>query len=177
MYTNFKELLFFTATNLNWFPLLDKDIYKSIIADSLSYMCKKKRCSVYGFVIMPNHIHLIMDLHDDRREIFQRDFLKYTAQQGILTMKSYNDENLKYIRSTQNDRIYQFWERRPMWLIIDSEFKLLEKMAYVHNNPVKSSKVLCDRAGDYYWSSASSYQKGEPVFDFLELLHLGETAW
>ena len=50
---------FFTASILNWIPLLKPDTHKQIIVDSLAYLVQKKRCEVYAFIIMPNHIHLI----------------------------------------------------------------------------------------------------------------------
>ncbi|MDR6563262.1 MULTISPECIES: hypothetical protein [unclassified Arcicella] len=48
---------FFTATILSWKPLLKPDKYKQIIIDSLKFLVENHRVKVYGFVIMPNHIH------------------------------------------------------------------------------------------------------------------------
>ena len=50
---------FFTATCLNWQPLLLPDERKDILMDSLKFMVNDKRIWLYGFVIMPNHIHLM----------------------------------------------------------------------------------------------------------------------
>ena len=54
---NQNYLQFFTATNLWWKKLLQPDKYKQIIIDSLKFLVENKRVKVYGFVIMPNHIH------------------------------------------------------------------------------------------------------------------------
>ena len=40
-------------------PLLESDLNKQIIIDSLKYLSDKKLITVYAFVIIPNHIHLI----------------------------------------------------------------------------------------------------------------------
>lgn len=53
------SIYFFTATILNWQNLLKPDKYKQIIYDNLNYLVKNKRVIVYGFVIMPNQIHII----------------------------------------------------------------------------------------------------------------------
>jgi len=72
---------FFTATILEWKPLVKQDKYKDIIIDSLSFLVQQNRVKVYSFVIMPNHIHLIWQIQPGhKRENVQRNFLKYTAQ-------------------------------------------------------------------------------------------------
>ena len=73
---------FFTATILEWKKLLAPDKYKDIIMDSLRFLVANKRIKLYGFVIMPNHLHLIWKMMDSiKQSDVQRDFLKYTAQQ------------------------------------------------------------------------------------------------
>lgn len=72
---------FFTATILEWKPLLKEGRYKDIIIESLKFLYNNKRAVIYGFCIMPNHIHLIWHIAEGhKRENVQRDFLKYTAQ-------------------------------------------------------------------------------------------------
>src|SRR5438552_1277965 len=72
---------FFTATILDWKPLLKPDKYKLIITDSLRFLVKNKRIWLLGFVVMPNHIHLLWRIQDGCEEkSVQRDFLKFTAQ-------------------------------------------------------------------------------------------------
>ncbi|MCU0439115.1 MAG: hypothetical protein MUC49_14550 [Raineya sp.] len=95
--------------------MLEKNFCKQIILDSLEYMGNAGRISTHAFVIMPNHIHLLLTLDkDEKQESFQRDFLKFTAQQMIKRIVLLGDEKeLETYRSTQADRVYQIWERRP----------------------------------------------------------------
>ena len=53
------ELFFWTATINQWQKLLQPDSYKDIIIHSLAYLTNTNKIDVYGFVIMPYHIHLI----------------------------------------------------------------------------------------------------------------------
>ncbi|HLX54440.1 MAG TPA: hypothetical protein VKR58_10885, partial [Aquella sp.] len=55
---------FFTATILEWKYLLEPDRFKDIIINSLLFLKNEKSIVVYGFVIMPNHIHLIWQVQD-----------------------------------------------------------------------------------------------------------------
>ncbi len=72
---------FFTATILEWKHLLKEDKYKDILIGSLRFLVKENRVKVYGFVIMPNHIHIIQQIQaGHKRENVLRDFLKLTSQ-------------------------------------------------------------------------------------------------
>ncbi len=65
---------FYTAAILQWKKLLRPDKYKVIITSSLRFLVEDKRAKVYGFVIMPNHLHLLwkIALHWRLEEV-QRD--------------------------------------------------------------------------------------------------------
>ncbi len=52
-------MFFFTATINSWQNLLEEITFKKIILDSLHFMHHEKRAQINGFVIMPNHIHLL----------------------------------------------------------------------------------------------------------------------
>ncbi|MBN8557304.1 MAG: transposase, partial [Burkholderiales bacterium] len=76
------NIFFFTATNLNWLRILDNNDHKQIILNSLKFLHEENRATIFAFVIMPNHIHLILRIEDGhKKHEIQRDFLKYTSQQ------------------------------------------------------------------------------------------------
>ena len=129
-------------------------------------MVKDKRVIIYGFVIMDNHIHVIWQLQaGKKRDDVQRDFLKYTAQQIKKDMMKEHPEELKEFLVTAKDRKYQFWERNPLSIEIWSEKVLLEKLKYIHENPVRAG--LCQYADDYKYSSALFYKFGKDNWGFL----------
>src|SRR5665811_319590 len=75
-----ERLYFFTTTILQWRMLFKPDKYKNIIVKSLTYLVLKHKISVYGFVIMPNHIHLLWELLElNGKEMPHASFLKYTS--------------------------------------------------------------------------------------------------
>ena len=53
---------FFTATILKWQHLLKPDKYKDVVMQSLQFLVRDKRILLFGFVIMPNHIHVIWQM-------------------------------------------------------------------------------------------------------------------
>lgn len=160
---------FFTATNLEWKKLLTEDRYKDIVIESMRFLVKDKRVAIYGFVIMDNHIHIIWQLQAGRKkEDVQRDFLKYTAQQIKKEMLLNHPEEAKEFFVNAKDRKYQFWERNPLSIEIWSEKVFLEKLKYIHENPVRAG--ICKWPDEYKYSSALFYKFGKDNWGFLTRL-------
>ena len=163
-----QHLSFFTATILSWRHLLKADKYKTIIIDSLRFLVSEKRVKVYGFVLMPNHIHLLWRIEPPfKREDVQRDFLKFTAQQIKKDLKNNDLKTLELFKSTQVDRKYQIWERNPLSIYCYSLEVILQKLSYIHKNPIQEKWQLALLPEDYYFSSAKFYLENDANFDFL----------
>lgn len=71
---------FFTATILDWKPLLQQDNYKGIIIDALRFAIKERRINLYAFVIMNNYLHnlgllnqLKVDSKDREYQVWKRN--------------------------------------------------------------------------------------------------------
>ena len=157
---------FFTATNLEWKKLLQTDKYKDIVIESMRYLVKQKRVIIYGFVIMPNHIHLIWQLQaGQKRENIQRDFLKHIAQTIKEDMLLNNPGDLKAYLVNAKDRKYQFWERNALSVEIWSEKVFMQKLNYMHENPLRAG--LCKYYLEYKYSSAMFYHTGIDNWGFL----------
>ncbi len=163
MYTGIE---FFTATCLNWQPLLTCDERKDIVMNSLKFLVKDNRIWLYGFVIMPNHIHLMWCKQNDwvEKSITQM-FLKYTAQQIKFSMEHQHQEELETYRSTQSDRQYHFWERRSYPVTMFNKKVASQKIDYMHHNPVKAG--LCDVPEQYRYSSARYYELNMDDWGFI----------
>ena len=159
---------FFTATILEWKMLLVNDLYKEVIIDSLRYLVRKERVIVYGFVIMPNHIHIIWQIQaGHKKEDVQRDFMKYTAQMMLRLMMRIDPASLPDYHVNAVDRKYQFWERNSLTTDLYNRKTLEQKMKYVHNNPVQENWKLCMLPEDYKYSSAFFYEMGADNWGFI----------
>jgi REP element-mobilizing transposase RayT len=87
--------------------------YKTVIIESLKFLVEKNRIWLYGFVIMPNHIHLLWRMQEGFKESdVQRDFLKFTAQRIILDLTTNDPVELQNYKVSAKDREFQFWELR-----------------------------------------------------------------
>jgi len=159
---------FFTATILEWKPLLKEDGFKDIVIDSLLFLKNEKSVEVYSFVIMPNHIHLIWQIQDGfKRENIQMRFLKFTAQQMKFKLIDTNDFRLQDFQVNTSDRQYQFWERNALSVDLWSEKVFMQKMEYIHNNPLQDKWKLAQYPEEYRYSSARFYEKGVDEFGLM----------
>ena len=159
---------FITITNLNWLPVLQNHHHKQIVVEALKTRVDKKEVTIYGFVIMPNHMHLIWQLHDGIiREDFQRDFLKFTARSILQFMRMNENPLLHSLKVIAPDRHYQVWERNSLSIDLYSEKVFLQKLVYIHKNPVHPKWKLADLPENYQYSSAGFYEKGVSEFPWL----------
>lgn len=157
---------FFTATNLEWKKLLKPDKYKNIVINSMRFLVRKKRMKIFAFVIMENHIHLIWQiLPDNEPESVQRDFLKYTAQRIQKDLQVNHPEVLEHFKVDAKDRQYQFWERNALSVELRSHPVFLQKLEYIHLNPVRAG--ICNLPEEYKYSSSSFYETGHNYWGFL----------
>ncbi len=117
-------LIYYTATNLYWKPLLKDNRYKDIVIDALRFLVKKKELILYGFVIMPNHMHLLLQVPEtvaEKRDI-QHSLMSYTAHEfkkHLVKEKAIQLLEEYYVGDV--DRSYQFWERNPLSVNIFSK--------------------------------------------------------
>ena len=161
-------LYFFTASILKWIPLLESDKRKEVIINSLGFLVKNKRCKVYGFVIMPNHIHLIWQpTQDHNLSSIQRDFLKFTGQQILFNLKDRNSPVLTKLEVNLKDREHQIWQRDPLNIKLTSRQMIEQKLDYIHANPVSKKWNLAEDYSKYKYSSASFYLDENMEFSFL----------
>ena len=132
---------------------------------------------LYGWIIMPNHIHLITSAKEGfTLSGLLRDFKKHTSKEIVKTIES----NLKESRKNwmlwifkkageKNSRNqgHQFWQQdnHPVEL---SDNKMKEqKLNYLHENPVRAGIV---REPDHYvYSSANDYYEKESLIK-LEMI-------
>ena len=157
---------FVTVTCLDWKHVLSDNRFKDIIIESLAFLCKAKRVSVYAFVVMSNHFHLIWQmLGNQRRDEVQRDFLKFTSQQILKILRNEKSEIQEELLVLSKDRKYQVWERNPLCIPLWSPEVINQKLDYIHENPVSAG--LCKCPWDYEYSSAGFYYRQEKRWSFL----------
>ena len=111
-----------------------------VFESALERVRRSHRHRVYGYVVMPEHVHLL--LSEPQRDTLA-DALKL-LKQGV---------SRRLIGSAEH-----FWQKRYYDLNIRDHAQFVEKLRYIHRNPVKAG--LCERPEDWPWSSFSHYATG-----------------
>lgn len=167
-YTELDEVYFWTITIRAWVHLLRSDEYKIIIIESLKFLCNKGLIKIYGYVIMPNHIHLLWEqLKMNGKEFPKNSFEKFTAHQFQRKLKEEDPTVLNKFLVNASDRSYNFWQRDPLAIRIFNRNMAEQKLNYIHNNPLQQHWSLCKFPEDYRFSSASFYENRLDEFGIL----------
>jgi REP element-mobilizing transposase RayT len=155
---------FITLTVIDWVDVFSRKIYKDIVIESLDYCIKNKGMILYGYVIMSNHIHMVVQSENGKLSDLIRDFKKFTARKILDTIEESETESRKdwmlkrfefACRSHSRNEKYQFWQYGNHPEEIYTEKFLWQKLDYIHLNPVRAGIVA--KASDYLYSSASNY--------------------
>ena len=173
------HLYFVTTSAVRRARLFRRDVVKRILVDSLDYMRAHRWLHLYAFVIMPNHVHLIVEfLEGHTLSDVVREFKKHTARQIVRQYQAEdNDKVLAFLEqmaaSIPRQR-HKVWEYGYDARNVFSPDFLRQKMEYCHNNPCQPHWRLAQRPEQYPWSSARYYLTGKPaiihVDDARELL-------
>ncbi|WP_224746143.1 hypothetical protein [Mucilaginibacter glaciei] len=118
---------------------------------------------------MPNHIHLIWQIQDGYKQgLIQMRFLKFTAQQMKFRLIDTKDERLSWFLTNAKDRKYQFWERNALSVDLWTPEVFMQKLDYIHNNPLQDKWQLAKLPDKYRYSSARFYETETDEFGFVK---------
>jgi len=133
-------------------PLLSTDEIRRIFESALERVRRSYRLCVYGYVIMPEHVHLLLS---EPQQGTLADALK-SLKQGI-SRRGIGKLPLKP-KAGLSGPPGHFWQKRYYDFNIRNYAQFVEKLRYVHRNPVK--RGLCDRPEEWPWSSFRHYASG-----------------
>ena len=166
-------IYFWTATINGWRRLLDPDPFKDQIIGSLHTLSQRRMIDVFGFVIMPNHMHLVWRTNAlNGKETPQGSLLKFTAHQfkQMLIIEGGQDA-LKPFSVQAHNKKFEFWQRDSLAISLINLPMAVQKLTYTHNNPLTDRWRLADSAEGYKYSSARFYATGIDDFGFLKNLY------
>ncbi|MBW1295233.1 REP-associated tyrosine transposase [Aquimarina litoralis] len=162
---------FITFTVFDWVDIFTRKRYKDTIIESLQYCIEYKGMVLFGYVIMSNHIHMIIQSNQNDLSGLIRDFKKHTAKVIIKQIQSEPESRREWMlnifkkaTNTHNrNKEFQFWKYGNHPEEIYSQKFLWSKLDYIHLNPVRSGIV--SKASYYNYSSASNYVNGNGIIE------------
>jgi REP element-mobilizing transposase RayT len=79
---------FLTFTIVGWIDIFTRDLYKEIFVTSLDFCIKNKGIELHAWVIMTNHVHLIVSTKKNNISDFVRDIKQFTCKQIINSIQN-----------------------------------------------------------------------------------------
>ena len=172
------HLYFITASTVGWRPLFSETEYAEIVLDSLTWLRQEKRMALYAFVLMPTHLHaIILPLDRPIAELLQ-NFGSFTAHKILQKLQEENQKDLlDFFHAHRRDSniehsIWQDIQAKNIY----TEKILIQKIEYIHQNPVAKEWNLVQDRAEYPYSSACYYDEGrqlvieiDDIRDFLFL--------
>jgi REP element-mobilizing transposase RayT len=171
---------YMTFQIVGWVDLFTRKSYRDIIIDSLKFCQKNKGLTLYAYVIMSNHMHLMAQNENSNLEGIVRDFKNHTAKSFLIAlnaneesrkdwMKMVFEYHAKYQRQSN-----QIWTHENHSEYIYSQKFIEQKLDYIHNNPVRAGIVL--NPEDYLYSSARNYADLDGLIEVVLLTKLWKTV-
>ncbi len=149
---------FLTATVVDWIPVFATRESSQILVDALKFCRTNKGLRLYAYVLMENHLHLVAEAPELSRVI--QSFKRHTAKMILEWAEATKRTQLllqfeRCRKSHKRASDHQVWQEGVHPQEIRDRSMLEQKIAYVHNNPVRRGYVDAPE----YWrlSSARNY--------------------
>ena len=164
---------FITCQVVGWVDVFSRQTYRDIIISSLKFYMAEKDLIVYAYVIMTNHVHLILRSKSERLSDTVRDFKRFTSNQILKRIDENHSESRKdwmnivfeyHARFNKRVKDKQFWTHENHAVELNNNEMMDSKLNYIHENPVRAGWV--ERAEDYLYSSARNYAG---LYNLLEI--------
>lgn len=170
------DYYFITNTVVYWVDIFTRKEYKDIIVDSLNYCVKEKGLELNAWVLMTNHLHMVCRAKEPFRiSDIMRDFKKFTSKAITSAMEEIPESRKEWIldklafeaRRSGRTEYYKVWKDDYHAILIDGKISIMQKINYLHDNPVRAGIVF--EPDEYVYSSAIDYagKKGLVKVDVL----------
>ena len=161
---------FITCTTINWLILFSQPELADIILTSLKFLQAQQRLTLHAYVLMENHLHLIVTANDLSHAM--QSFKSFTAKQIIQVLEqshqTYWLEQLRLHKQPHKvQSTYQIWQEGFHPQMIQHSEMLHQKIDYIHNNPVRRGYV--DEPCHWRYSSARNYAGQVGVLEIVPL--------
>jgi REP element-mobilizing transposase RayT len=164
-YNIYKDKTYFlTMTVVDWIDLFTRLTQKQLIIDSLKYCQENKGLNIFGWCLMPSHLHLIANtkIPFDLDNVV-RDFKRHTSKNAILLIENSPESRREWLldkfahagKSDPKNKNHKGWRDKNHAIELFTEKVTWQKLKYIHRNPVIDKIVYNEQY--YLFSSARNY--------------------
>lgn len=148
---------FVTFTISGWIDLFTRERYCEIIIDSLTYCIKNKGLLVHEYVIMPSHVHMIIQHLDCKLPDVIRDFKSFTAKEMLKCINESSESRSEWLfylfqhhaKKSRQNKDFMVWQKTNHPIELNYNEIYDQKAEYIRMNPVSSGYVTNENAWTY----------------------------
>jgi putative transposase len=172
-----EAIYFVTATVVGWAEVFTRTIYREILLDSFRFCQQNQGLQIHAWVLMPNHFHMICSFKDANPGMVLKNIKSFTALKLIDAIINNPQESRKewllnlfeeYGQQNKSNHRFQFWQTENQPILLDNAAKYLQRLTYLHENPVRAGFVSAPE--HWLYSSAINYcELGKGLLDLIIL--------
>lgn len=148
-------MYYLTIQIVDWVDIFSRQRYRDIFLDSLRYCQQEKGLQVFAYVIMSNHVHMIVNSQSDNLSATIGDLKKFTSKAIIRSIKHDVESRKAWMLdifkenagSHKRNKEFQIWTHENHAVVLYTNKFIEEKLFYIHENPVRAG--LVEKAEDY----------------------------
>ena len=166
--------LFITTVTCNRLPVFRTEAIKNVACRALDEARRSGGFALFAYVIMPEHIHVLADgtLKGSATLRYVNGILSHRVIEFLRKGGFTSSLEKLHVAPNRRGQQYSLVDHHSNALPVFSEEFLMQKVNYIHLNPVREG--LVERAEDYRWSSARQWlhkpAEDEPLRMDLEKL-------
>jgi REP element-mobilizing transposase RayT len=170
------QVYFCTVTCYRWLPLFEEAHSYDAVYRWFEFL-KGEGCYVVGFVIMPNHFHVLIYPTQKVKTINKmigegKRFMSYDIVNKLKERKKVSllKELASGVQAKEKEKgkLHQIFRLSFDARICYDEKMLIQKLVYIHRNPISGKWNLVDDYTLYPHSSAGFYERGlKSIFDVV----------
>ena len=161
-------IYFITFTCYGWLPLIELSQGYDAVYNFFTALGKQNH-TVLAYVIMPNHLHLLLHYNGGKnlntvigngKRFMAYEIINFLEKKGEQTI-------LKKLQVGVRSKDRSRGKKHEVWISsfdvkeCRTEKFILQKLIYIHENPVRGKWKLCNTSLDYLHSSGRFYLNGE----------------
>lgn len=168
-------VLYITIVTKDRLPVFQTDQMREILCRAVDEARKSAGFLLFAYAIMVDHMHLLTSRPSTTSDVLR--VLKGLTARRIIDHLKVNKyaKSLAKLQHQERERNYKYslWQTEKNVMPVFSEGMFMEKLNYIHNNPVRAQ--LVEKAADYRWSSARIWKDcpwdNEPLLVDKGLIH------
>jgi putative transposase len=167
---------YFTSVVNHRLPVFQTPKFADLACSALDEARRSARFLLFAYVVMIDHLHTIVGSELKPSKVLQ--YINGITARRVIDFLQANGYELSLNKLRHADRAreyrYSLWEHHPNTKVLTSEEVVIQKINYVHQNPVRAGIVR--QAEDYRWSSVRCW-KGTPLVDEPLIVDIDQIQW